>query len=255
VSQTPPVRGLVTPALVLLTLSGTLLAVTAAPASAGILKRLDFETGTLRQWAEKQALPHRITVQSRRVHQGRYASRFVVKPGDTPAAGGERAEVYWNGNEKAGTTSWWRWATMFPRGFHPNDGGWNFFTQWHHTGPSCSPPVKFLVEHSGNRSSIWLQIWAGRLNVSTCEPQYKREWRLSRHLRRNHWYDFVVKFRWSPLRSRGRVVVRVDGKVKVNARAANLYKGQAVYVKQGFYRGPSSKTTTIYHDGMQRFKP
>jgi hypothetical protein len=51
------------------------------------------------------------------------------------------------------------------------------------------------------------------------------------------------------------VLVRVNGKVKVRAHAATLYKGQGVYVKQGFYRGPSSRTTTIYHDGMQRFRP
>jgi len=26
-------------------------------------------------------------------------------------------------------------------------------------------------------------------------------------------------------------------------------------VKQGFYRGESLKTTTLYHDGLQRFRP
>jgi hypothetical protein len=65
----------------------------------------------------------------------------------------------------------------------------------------------------------------------------------------------VVKFRWSARKAQGRVLVLVNGKVKVRAHAATLYKGQGVYLKQGFYRGTSSRTTTIYHDGMQRFRP
>ncbi len=49
--------------------------------------------------------------------------------------------------------------------------------------------------------------------------------------------------------------VTVNGKTRVNRHIATLYRGMGVYLKQGFYRGDSSKTTTIVHDGMQRFKP
>ena len=241
--------------LVLLSLSGALLAVTAAPASAGIIKRLDFETGSLRQWTNvERAAPGRITIVRDPVRQGRYASKFTVKPGDHPVSGGERAEVYFNSHARAGQTSWWRWATYFPNSFHPDPGGWNIFTQWHHTGTSCTTPVHFQVRRFEHFSRLELQLWGGNLDTSTCEPQYKHLWTLGR-LHRNRWYRFEVKFHWSPNPAQGRVLVRVNGKVKVRARAATLYKGQSLYVKQGFYRGTSSKTTTLYQDGMQRFKP
>jgi Polysaccharide lyase len=240
--------------LVLLTLSGALFAVIAPSASARILKRLDFETGSLEQWSSIQALPGRVSIVKSPVRQGHFASRFVVKHGDYPVPGGERAEAVWGSREHAGMTSWWRWSTYFPTAFHPNRGGWNIFTQWHHTGGTCTSPVRFQVQHSKRRSSLRLEIWGGRLNKSTCEPRYKRAWSLGK-LHRNRWYKFTVKFRWSARRGRGFVLVRVNGHQKVRAHTATLYKGQAVYVKQGFYRGPSSKTTTLYHDGMQRFKP
>jgi hypothetical protein len=51
------------------------------------------------------------------------------------------------------------------------------------------------------------------------------------------------------------VRVTVNGKVRVSKHTATLYRGMGVYLKQGFYRGGSSKTTTIIHDGMQRFRP
>lgn len=255
-SNPPSIRGRYgRRALVLLVLTGALLTATADPADARILKRLDFETGSLRQWTNvERAAKGRISVVRDPLRQGHFAARFIVKPGDHPVSGGERAEVYWGNREGPGETSWWRWSTLFPTGFHPNEGGWNIFTQWHQTGPSCTPPVIFQVRRLPQRTNVELQVWGGRLNTSTCEPQYKRSWILGR-LHRNHWYDFVVKFRWSSVRSHGLVVVRVDGKQKVKAHAATLYKGQAVYLKQGFYRGDSSKTTTIYHDGMQRFRP
>ena len=252
--QLPRIRGPITRALVLLTLGGALFALIAPPASANILKRLDFESGSLTQWSSVEAAaPGRISIVHRPVRQGQFASRFIVKPGDHPVSGGERAEVYWSSKETAGETSWWRWSTFFPTAFHPNLGGWNIFTQWHHTGPDCTSPIHFQVRHFRHRSRLELQVWGGRLS-SSCEPQYKRLWTLGR-LHRNRWYNFVVKFRWSATPARGRVLVRVNGKVKVRAHAATLYKGQGVYVKQGFYRGPSSRTTTIYHDGMQRFRP
>jgi polysaccharide lyase-like protein len=240
-------------ALALVIVTGAVGVAGATPASAGIIKRLDFETGSLGQWSSVQAKPGRIDVVPSPVRQGRFASRFTVKPGDHPVPGGERAEVFWGSGERAGVTSWWRWSTYFPTGFHPNRGGWNIFTQWHHSGGSCTSPVRFQVQHGRHRSWLKLEVWGGQL-YSNCEPQYKRAWTLGR-LVRNRWYNFTVKFFWSPRPSRGLVVVRVNGQEKVHAHTATLYKGQGVYVKQGFYRGDSSKTTTIIHDGMQRFRP
>jgi hypothetical protein len=229
-------------------------AATAAEASAGVMKRLDFETGGFGQWSSKQALPGRIDIIPSPVRQGHFASRFTVKPGDDPVSGGERAELMYWSRERAGKTSYWRWSTYFPKGFHPNSGAWNIFTQWHQTGDKCPPPVRFMVDKYVQPAKLRLDIWSGRLNTSSCNPQYKHSWYLGK-LRRNHWYTFVVKFKWSPRKSHGFVRVAVNGNRKVRKRMATLYKGQGVYLKQGFYRGASGKTTTIIHDGTMRFRP
>jgi len=256
VSQSPRIRGRFgIRSLALFTVFGAFVAVAAPPAPAAVLKRLDFETGSLGQWTSKQAAhAGRITVVPSPVRQGQFASKFTVKPGDHPVPGGERAElVYWSG-ERAGKTSWWRWSTYFPRGFHPNEGAWNIFTQWHQTGDQCPPPVRFLVDKYMSPPRLRLDIWSGRLNTNGCSAQYERSWHLGK-LHRNHWYNFVVKFKWSPRRSHGYVRVKVNGKTKVSRHMATLYSGMGVYLKQGFYRGDSGKTTTIIHDGMQRFRP
>jgi hypothetical protein len=239
-----------------ISLVGVFFAATASVASAGIVKRLDFETGSFTQWTSKQALPGRIDIIPSPVRQGHFASRFTVKPGDHPVSGGERAELMYWSRERAGKTSYWRWSTYFPTGFHPNPGAWNIFTQWHQTGsrcPSVPPPVRFMVDKYVQPAKLRLDIWSGRLG-SSCNPRYKHSWYLGK-LRRNHWYTFVVKFKWSPRKSHGFVRVAVNGNRKVRKRMATLYKGQGVYLKQGFYRGDSGKTTTIIHDGTMRFKP
>jgi hypothetical protein len=237
-----------------LALVGAFFAAATSTASAGVLKRLDFESGSLGQWTYKQAAPGRIDVIPSPVRQGRFASRFTVKPGDHPVPGGERAEVMYVSHERAGKTSWWRWSTFFPRGFHPNAGAWNIFTQWHQTGDQCPPPVRFMVDKYVTPARLRLDIWSGRLNTGNCTPQYRHSWYLGK-LRRNRWYNFAVKFKWSPRKSRGFVRVTVNGKVRARKHTATLYRGMGVYLKQGFYRGESSKTTTIIHDGMQRYRP
>ena len=136
------------------------LAVAAPTASAQVLKKLDFETGSFGQWTSKQPLPGRIDLVPSPVRQGHFASRFTVKPGDDPVSGGERAELMYLSHERAGKTSWWRWSTYFPTGFHPNEGAWNIFTQWHQTGDQCPPPVRFMVDKYVTPPQLRLDIWA-----------------------------------------------------------------------------------------------
>ena len=239
--------------LVALALMGA--AVSAAPARGNIVKRLDYETGGLGQWNYVQALPGRVAVVSRPKRQGHYAARFTVKPGDRPVGGsGERAELTSLTGEHAGMTSWWRWSTFFPRHFNPVRGTWNVFTQWHQTQDACSPPLQFTVDASGHPARMYLRVKGGRLNTRTCSASYSRSFRMGTlHLR--HWYRFVLQVKWSPYKSRGFLRLWVNGRRRVKSHAATLYKGQGVYAKQGFYRGPSSKTSIIFHDGMQRFRP
>jgi hypothetical protein len=228
----------------------------ASPANAIILKRLDYETGSFSQWSAIQADPGDATIVRSPVHQGRFAARFIVRPGDNPIGmTGERAEVYWTTGEHEGTESWWAWSTYFPTGFRPNpNSSWNIFTQWHHTGGTCTNPVSFEVNNYSSPARLRLRVWGGRL-ASDCQPSFRRVWNFA-ILRRSRWYNFVFHVKWSSSRSIGFVKLWVNGRVKIpKTHVANLYRGQGVYVKQGFYRGSSRLTTTIYHDGLRRYRP
>jgi hypothetical protein len=225
-------------------------------AGATILKRLDFESGSLRQWTEIQAVPGRVSIVRSPVRQGHFAARFVVKPGDRPIGGGERAELYASAGERAGVESWWKWSTYFPTGFRPNrNSNFNIFTQWHHSGTSCTPPVRFDVDTSRSPIKLKLRVWGGRLDENTCGASYQRVWTIA-NLRRNHWYNFRFHVKWSDSRTVGFVRLSINGRVRVpKTHTATLYRGQSVYVKQGFYRGSSSLTSTLFHDGLVRYRP
>jgi hypothetical protein len=227
------------------------------PADAAIVQRLNYETGNLGQWTAVQALPGRASVVRSPVRQGRFAARFVVRPGDDPiGASGERSEVLALTGEGEGVESWWAWSTRFPRGFRPNPGSWNVFTQWHHTGSLCTIPVSFVVDKpSGARAWLKVVVRGGRLNVQSCEAETQREWRVV-PLRRGRWYDFRFHVRWSANQSLGFVELWVNRKRRIVLTAtATLYRGEGVYLKQGFYRGAGSWSAAVVHDGMRRFTP
>jgi hypothetical protein len=235
-------------------------ALAAAGAGAGeahalILKRLDYESGNFRQWTAVQAVSGGARIVRAPVRQGHYAARFLVRPGDRPVVGGERAEVYKMTGEVEGTESWWRWSTYFPTGFRPNrNTAWNIFTQWHHTGGTCSPPVSFGVNSSTSSPRLELRVWGGRL-TSTCDTTSRRAWRFAT-LGRNRWYNFIFHVKWSSSSSTGFVQLWVNGTVRIpKTYLPTLYRGLGVYVKQGFYRAHSNLTTTIYHDGLRRYQP
>ena len=256
-ASTPrPVAGrLVGLTLLLFTLALGTAALAPENAEARVVKRLDFESGSLRQWSYVQALPGRISIVKSPRRQGRYAARFVVKPGDRPVGGtGERAELSALTGERAGVRSWWRWSTFFPRRFNPVRGTWNIYMQWHQTEDACPPPVQFTVDASRRPARMYLKLRGGQLNTKTCVPSSQRSFRIGT-LRKNHWYCFRFHIKWSANKSRGYVNLWMNGRRRARGHTATLYEGQGVYVKQGFYRGPSSKTSVVYHDGLQRFHP
>ena len=235
------------------------LALAAAGAGAGeahalILKRLDYESGNFRQWTAVQALSGEARIVRAPVRQGHYAARFVVRPGDS-VAGGERAEAMALTRESEGTESWWHWSTYFPTAFHPNPGAWNDFTQWHHTGHTCPSPVVFAVNRYYSPARLRLYLNTGTLNLSNCRASYVREWNFA-VLRRNRWYNFTFHVKWSSKASVGFVQLWMNGRQRIPlTHVPTLYAGMGVYVKQGFYRGQSRLTTTIYHDGLRRYVP
>jgi hypothetical protein len=220
-----------------------------APAQARIAKRLDFDTGNFRQWSAMQAVAGGATIVRRPRHQGRYAARFRIRPGDKPIGGNnERAEVVAHTGEKSGVTSWWKWSTFFPRSFRPVPSGINVFTQWHHNGSTCHPPVQFVI--SPNLKRLQLRVSGGRFNPATCWSSGGHVYDLGR-LRRGRWLTFVFHVRWSP--KQGFVEVWRNGKRVVrHSRVKTIYAGYTVNLKQGYYRRHASWSTVVYHDGTRR---
>jgi hypothetical protein len=213
--------------------------------------RGDFETGNLSQWTAAQAKEQsRITVQSNVVRQGRYAARFEVRPGDSNVAGsgsGERAEVFispstTNGVE--GQEQYWAWSTFFPADFDaPRVGSWNAFTQFHHAGPVGQANIYFAVSEMK-----WLTL---RVFGGSFEKPARSDFVLAR-LQPGRWYDFVFHVKWSSSARMGFVEVWVNRlRVVRRTRAATLYAGRAVYLKQGYYRRGYEGTTVVYHDGVR----
>ncbi len=258
-SDPPDVRSFLdTPRWARVIIFGSLLLavmIVAPPASdAKIVKRLDFDTGNFSQWTNQHALAYGAQIVRRPRHQGRYAARFAVRPGDDPiGASGERAEVLFKTGEREGVESWWKWSTRFPRNFRPIEGHMNTFTDWHHTGPSCHAPVQFLINGWEDPARLELRISAGRFNPGTCETSSGKSWRIG-HLRRGRWQTFVFHVRWSSDRDRGFVELWRDGrKVVPFTRLPTLRAGYDVYLKQGYLRRPASWPAAVYHDGTRRF--
>ena len=257
-ASTPPPSGR-TPSSGPLSRSALLFGVAAwapARADARIVKRLDYESGSLGQWSYVQALPGRISVVKSPRRQGQYAARFVVKPGDDHR---------------------WLERANAPRSYTLNRGACRhrFVVEMGYLLPSRLPSGEGRLEclHSmASHRSLMLPApetsmstrglalgesgWSfGAAHSSRIAPRAPRRLSGSHGLRREHWYSFKLHVRWSPYSNKGLVKLWVNGRLRASKHLATLYKGQGVYVKQGFYRAPSSRTSVIYHDGLQRFGP
>jgi hypothetical protein len=225
-------------------------------ADGATIQRLSYETGNFLQWTSVQALSGQAAIVRAPVRQGRFAARFTLRPDNGPLpVASERVEVFAVTGEGEGSNSWWAWSTYFPRGFRPNPGIWNVFTQWHHSGVVCSPPVNFLVDGTARPARLLLSVRGGVLDPVSCGAAFDRRWQIGT-LRRGRWYDFRFHVQWSSDPAKGLVSLWINGRhVLRKAGIPTLYPGQGVYVKQGFYRNKSSLSTVIYHDGLRRFRP
>jgi hypothetical protein len=210
-------------------------------------------------WAQRQALPGRIRIVRAPGAPRRRVVLFTVQPGDRPVSGGERAELAASRQATGGyerSEAWYAWSTYFPRDLNPLAAHtWNVFTQWHGTAPDhCSPDVALQVNTRPRPPRIRLAVRGGALARSSCAPQATLT-RDTVALALGRWYDFALHVRWSADPRTGFVELAVNGRVVVPRIAtATLYAGQGVYLKQGFYRGPSAATSHIYHGGVTRFR-
>ncbi len=212
---------------------GLLAATLASPlAHARILWRGDFETGDVSQWSSEQSVSFdRLKIKRNPVREGSYALEVTVKPGDNPIrASGNRNELVFTDDDPAGEERVYAWSTLWPTDYS-SEPTWQLFTQWHHDGNGGSPPVEFYV----NGETVYLRVSGEVL------------W--SAPLERGRWHDFAFRVKWA---ANGWVELTYDGvPVLARTKAATLYPGQGVYLKQGLYRSASvRKVQRIFHDGM-----
>jgi polysaccharide lyase-like protein/Big-like domain-containing protein len=235
----------------LLALLASLLVLMSSAGQSTITWRGDFEPGNFSQWTAVQAKdPSRVTIQSDVVRQGRYATRFEVRPGDNNVAGsgtGERAQVY-IGNVLTdwaeGREQYWAWSTYIPPDFAAPMGGWNALVGFHHTGTTGGGNVQIAV---ADMKTLWLRVMGADF-----EAPIRKDWDFA-PLVKGKWYDFVLHVKWSSNASVGFVELWLNGsKVVPLTITPTLYYGQGVYLKMGYYRSAFDQTTVVYHDGMRR---
>ncbi|WP_067689332.1 polysaccharide lyase [Nocardia jejuensis] len=234
----------------------------------------DFETGNFDQWADCQNIvvssapcvnfrgsSDSMQVESTVVRQGRYAARFEVRQGDTPAqlCCGARAEV--SGEEALradeGDDRWYQWSTRFGAGF-PADRGWTVLSQWHadQDGP---PPLAIgagPTNVADDRWGIVVSTWNAPGDPGTTYTPW------SGPIVPETWIDIKMHVKWSIEDSIGFVELWVDGtpqrfqaepcagRTRCMVRTL-MPDGGGTYFKQGYYRDPQiTPPGVVYHDGF-----
>ncbi|KAA5543358.1 heparin lyase I family protein [Adhaeribacter rhizoryzae] len=162
----------------------------------------DWETGDWSQWdggliAKDRAA--QFSVVTSPVRQGKYAAKFVVRPGDQyckPAGGctsGERTEVsLWNYKREAlNDEYYYGWSTLFPEDW-TEPYRWGIFMQWHaHT--TISPPIAF------NARANQVQVDFNSGNIEKWWPaEYGESFTILNDLSKGKWHDFIVRVKFRP---------------------------------------------------------
>lgn len=213
--------------------------------SASVLWRGDFETGDISQWTRAQQVsPDRLQVVESPVREGRYALRAEVRNGDNPiGASGHRNELVLMTNETEGDERYYSWSTLWPEDypFYPT---WQLFTQWHHSGPSGAPPVRFVLGCSAAD--------CGQPMPDTMFFIVSGQGIWTEKVVPGKWHDFVLHVKWSSNPQTGFVELWYDGNLVVPKQSvATLFPGQTNYLKQGLYRDAATQPTqVVYHDGF-----
>lgn len=214
----------------------------------------DYETGDFSQWETCQSALSNTgckTVgkgdRTMRIvpgaHQGQWAARFEVRPGDVPNfGGGERSEVSSgtpSATVRAGDERWYQWSMLFPSDFATPKGVWFIVMQWH--SGSGSPPLAINISNQGT-----VDIGGDGLKS---EPK-----RTIGPVRRGQWVDYTLHVKFSRNSSDGFVEAWENGQQTVQMTHRATMTSASNYLKQGIYRdhGP---VTSVVMDGLRVTAP
>ncbi|NVJ09042.1 heparin lyase I family protein [Myxococcus sp. AM001] len=207
-------------------------------ASADVVWKGDFETGNTSQWTRSQSVSNsRLQVVTDVVREGRYALKATVRQGDDPInASGNRNELLYISQEKADSTWYYKWSTLFPADY-PLDDSWQVFAQWHQEGCCGSPPLEFYVRGE----EMHMRVGGVNGKVLWTAP-----------LKRGDWSDFVLQVKWSPDAKKGFVQLWHNNEVVVpKTSIATQFGKEMNYLKLGLYRDDAIRPeASVYHDGF-----
>ena len=128
--------------------------------------------------------------------------------------------------------------------------GWNMFMEWHEQG-ACPASSYAGVWNNGNGTARLL------LRVVGGDPGHPT-WRWIEDpelLQYDHWYEVLVRMKWSPDPAIGYVEWWVDGERKFSGNFPTLYEEvngclSGVLFETGHYRKTATWTDTLYWDGV-----
>jgi Polysaccharide lyase len=216
----------------------------------------DYESGDFGQW-ERVLLETggSATIVTKPVAQGRYATKFVLRP--QTAANGSRAEAHQPSQDASGgrygSETWYRWAELVPSSAaFARHRTFNNLIQWKQAIPECSGAT-LSVNGLTRPVRLFLHVRGGDL-VSYdegCSFRYERSFDLG-PLPRDRWLRFRLHVKWSADPNEGFVELWMNGGRKVPfTRVATAPPGVGHYVRQGIYRFRCSCTTVVYGDSMR----
>ena len=226
------------------------------PASTRVVFTGNYDTGTFSQWDVCQTkkynagcgsrtsigpAPNMLIIGAPNAHQGPYAAQYTVRNNDIPPfGGGERAEV---SSEAAGAITgtgderWYSWSMFFPTNFaNPVNDGWFIVMQWHGNDTN-SPPLAINISPTGT-----VDIGGDGVPHPT---------RTLGPVRRGQWVDYRLHVVFSQDPSVGYVEGWENNVQTVPKTYRETDSGTGTYLKQGIYRDPVDRTTSvIWHDGL-----
>ena len=204
----------------------------AVPASAEVLWRGDFETGTTEQW---RGAPQgdAVKVVTEPVREGKYALRI---DGTNAARRGDRDRIEFQHQPQPPGT-----AEGTERFF-----GWSVFLPKKLTGDSHA--VGYFETRNSWRQLMSFEARGEDLLYSTRVP-YARRWDGKGKLTPGRWHDFAVHVLWSRDPAKGFASVWYDGEQVVKrAATATLLDENVAFFQLGLMRATSDVPETIIID-------
>src|SRR3954471_9621005 len=214
------------------TLLAAVLSLSACIASAEVIWRADFETGTTEQW-KSPPKSDAVKVVKSPVREGKFALRI---DGTNAARRGTNDRIEFQHQPKPpgtaeGTERYFGWSVFLPKAL-TND--------MHALG--------FFETRNSWRQLMSFEVHGQDIQYSTRVP-YALRWKGPGKLTPGRWHDFAVHVIWSRDPAKGLIEVWFDGEQVVpRAATATLLDENAAFFQIGLFRATSEVPETIIID-------